>query len=276
MVVKICILKSGNIGTSPVLDLLLDERADRPNIDVRVFGSGAKMNPEQVEDVVPKLEQFDPDFCIFISPNPGAPGPAKARELLSGIEKPAIIIGDAPGKGKTEEMDEQGLGYVIVMSDPMIGAKREWLDPTEMAIFNADILKVLAETGALRLVQNTIDDIINAVDAGNKIELPKLVITAQKAVEEGGFENPYAKAKAIAAYEMAGAVANLDMKGCFMTKGYENFIPLVAAAHEMASCAAKLADEARAIEKSNDTVSRTPHMKEGNTGFKKSLISKPE
>ena len=27
---------------------------------------------------------------------------------------------------------------------------------------------------------------------------------------------------------MAGAVANLDMKGCFMTKGFENFIPLVA------------------------------------------------
>ena len=69
MVVKIGIIKSGNIGTSPVLDLLLDERADRPNIDVRVFGSGAKMNPEQVEDVVPKVDQFDPDFCIFISPN---------------------------------------------------------------------------------------------------------------------------------------------------------------------------------------------------------------
>ena len=276
MVVKICILKSGNIGTSPVLDLLLDERADRPNIDVRVFGSGAKMNPEQVEDVVPKLEQFNPDFCIFISPNPGAPGPAKARELLSEVDVPAIIIGDAPGKGKKDEMDEQGLGYIIVMSDPMIGAKREWLDPTEMAIFNADILKVLAETGALRLVQNTIDDIINAVEAGEEIELPKLIITAEKAVEAGGFENPYAKAKAIAAYEMAGAVANLDMKGCFMTKGYENFIPLVAAAHEIASCAAKLADEARAIEKSNDTVLRTPHMKEGETGFKRCLISKPE
>ena len=30
MVVKIAILRSGNIGTSPILDLLLDERADRP------------------------------------------------------------------------------------------------------------------------------------------------------------------------------------------------------------------------------------------------------
>ena len=106
MVVKIAIIKSGNIGTSPVIDLLLDERADRPNIDVRVFGSGAKMNPEQVEDVVPKIDAFEPDFAIFISPNPGAPGPAKARELLSEKDLPAIIIGDAPGKGKKDEMDE--------------------------------------------------------------------------------------------------------------------------------------------------------------------------
>ena len=275
MVVKIAIIKSGNIGTSPVIDLLLDERADRPNIDVRTFGSGAKMNPEQVEDVVPKVEDFSPDFVIFISPNPGAPGPAKARELLSEMDTPAIIVGDAPGKSKKDEIEEQGLGYIIVMSDPMIGAKREWLDPTEMAIFNADILKVLAETGALRIVQKTIDDVIAQAEK-SEIELPKLIVTAENATEAGCFANPYAKAKAIAAYEMAGAVANLDMKGCFMTKGYENFIPLVAAAHEMAASAAKLAQEARDIEKSNDTVLRTPHMKEGNPGCKIDLISKPE
>ena len=186
---------------------MLDERADRPNIDVRTFGSGAKMNPEQVEDVVPKIDAFEPDFAIFISPNPGAPGPAKAREMLSEKDVPAIIIGDAPGKGKKDEMDEQGLGYIIVMSDPMIGAKREWLDPTEMAIFNSDILKVLAETGALRLVQQTIDTVIEQAEA---------------------------------------------------------------------ACAAKLAQEAREIEKANDTVLRTPHMKEGNPGSKTDLISKPE
>ena len=144
-----------------------------------------------------------------------------------------------------------------------------------MAIFNSDILKVLAETGALRLVQQTIDTVIEQAEAGS-IELPKLIVTAEKAAEAGGFANPYAKAKAIAAYEMAGSVANLDMKGCFMTKGFENFIPLVAAAHEMAACAAKLAQEAREIEKSNDTVLRTPHMKEGNPGCKVDLISKPE
>ncbi|WP_409200246.1 F420-dependent methylenetetrahydromethanopterin dehydrogenase [Methanobrevibacter sp. DSM 116169] len=276
MVVKIGIIKSGNIGTSPVLDLLLDERADRPNIDVRVVGSGAKMNPEQVEEVVPKIADFDPDFCIFISPNPGAPGPAKARELLSAADKPAIIIGDAPGAGKKDEMDEQGLGYIIVKADPMIGARRELLDPTEMSSFNSDIIKVLATTGAYRLVQTTIDDVIAAIDAGKEVELPKLIITAEKAVEAGNFENPYAKAKAIAAYEMAAAVADLDLKGCFMLKDAEKYIPIVAAAHEMATAAAKLGTEAREIEKSNDTVCRTPHMGDGSVGGKVSLMEKPQ
>jgi methylenetetrahydromethanopterin dehydrogenase len=275
MVVKIGIIKSGNIGTSPVLDLLLDERADRPNIDVRVVGSGAKMNPEQVEEVVPKIADFDPDFCIFISPNPGAPGPAKARELLSAADKPAVIIGDAPGAAKKDEMDEQGLGYIIVKADPMIGARREFLDPSEMASFNSDIIKVLANTGAYRLVQNTIDDIISAVEAGKDVELPKLVITAEKATDAAFFENPYAKAKAIAAYEMAAAVANLDTKGCFMVQDSNLYIPLVAAAHEMASTAAKLATEAREIEKGNDTLCRTPHMGDGSTGGKSKLMDKP-
>lgn len=276
MVVKIGIVKSGNIGTSPVLELLLDERADRPNIDVRVFSSGAKMNPEQVEEVVPKVKDFDPDFCVFISPNPGAPGPAKARELLSEGDIPAFVIGDAPGKGKKDEMDEQGIGYIIVMADPMIGARREWLDPTEMASFNADVIKVLAATGAYRLVQETFDKIIADVDAGKDVELPKLIITADKAVEAGGFSNPYAKAKAYAAYEICGNLAKLDTKGCFMMKDYKDFLPVVAAAHEMARVAANLATEAREIEKSNDTVMRTPHMGDGSIGSKVELISKPQ
>ncbi|NYB27241.1 MAG: F420-dependent methylenetetrahydromethanopterin dehydrogenase [Methanobacteriaceae archaeon] len=276
MVVKIGIIKSGNIGTSPVLDLLLDERADRPNIDVRIIGSGAKMNPEQVEEVVPKVKEFEPDFAIFISPNPGAPGPAKARELLSTYDIPAVIIGDAPGAGKKDEMDEQGLGYIIVKGDPMIGARRELLDPTEMASFNSDVIKVLALTGAYRIVQNTIDGIIAAVDAGEDIELPKVIITAEKAAEAAGFTNTYAKAKAIAAYTAAEKVADIDLKGCFMVKDSNQYIPLVAAAHELIAVAAKLAVEARDIEKGNDTVLRTPHGSDGSTVTKTVLLEKPQ
>ncbi len=276
MVVKIGIIKCGNIGTSPVLDLLLDERADRPNIDVCVIGSGAKMNPDEIEKAVPLMLEMERDFVIFISPNPGAPGPAKARELLSAADVPAIIIGDAPGLRAKDEMNEQGLGYIIVKADPMIGARREFLDPTEMASFNSDVIKVLALTGAYRVVQNTIDEVVATVEAGNEIELPKVVITRDKAVEAAAFGSPYAKAKAMAAYEIATKVADIDVEGCFMTKGAENYIPIVASAHEMLKVAADLATQAREIEKANDTVVRTPHGGKGETLAKCCLMEKPE
>ncbi|WP_321211353.1 F420-dependent methylenetetrahydromethanopterin dehydrogenase [Methanothermobacter sp. DP] len=276
MVVKIGIIKCGNIGTSPVLDLLLDERADRPNIDVCVVGSGAKMNPDEIERAVPTMLEMDRDFVIFISPNPGAPGPAKARELLSEADVPAMIIGDAPGLRVKDEIEEQGLGYIIVKADPMIGARREFLDPTEMASFNSDVIKVLAFTGAYRVVQNTIDAMIADVEAGKAPELPQVVIDTDKAVEAAGYTNPYAKAKAMAAYEIATKVADIDVRGCFMVQDPDQYIPIVASAHEMLSAAARLAVEAREIEKANDTVLRTPHGKEGETLSKKDLLAKPE
>ncbi|MFB2623055.1 MULTISPECIES: F420-dependent methylenetetrahydromethanopterin dehydrogenase [Methanothermobacter] len=276
MVVKIGIIKCGNIGTSPVLDLLLDERADRPNIDVCVVGSGAKMNPDEIERAVPTMLEMERDFVIFISPNPGAPGPAKARELLSAADVPAMIIGDAPGLRVKDEIEEQGLGYIIVKADPMIGARREFLDPTEMASFNSDVIKVLAFTGAYRVVQNTIDAMIADVEAGKAPELPQVVIDTDKAVEAAGYTNPYAKAKAMAAYEIATKVADIDVRGCFMVQDPDQYIPIVASAHEMLSAAARLAVEAREIEKANDTVLRTPHGKEGETLSKKDLLAKPE
>lgn len=276
MVVKIGIIRCGNIGTSPVLDLLLDERADRPNIDVCVVGSGAKMNPDEIERAVPTMLEMDRDFVIFISPNPGAPGPAKARELLSEADVPAMIIGDAPGLRVKDEIEEQGLGYIIVKADPMIGARREFLDPTEMASFNSDVIKVLAFTGAYRVVQNTIDAMIADVEAGKAPELPQIVIDTDVAVDAAGYENPYAKAKAMAAYEIATKVADIDVKGCFMVQDPEKYILIVASAHEMLSAAARLAAEAREIEKANDSVLRTPHGKEGETLSKTDLLAKPE
>jgi methylenetetrahydromethanopterin dehydrogenase len=234
------------------------------------------MNPDEIEKAVPLMLEMERDFVIFISPNPGAPGPAKARELLSAADVPAIIIGDAPGLRAKDEMNEQGLGYIIVKADPMIGARREFLDPTEMASFNSDVIKVLALTGAYRVVQNTIDEAVATVEAGNEIELPKVVITRDKAVEAAAFASPYAKAKAMAAYEIATKVADIDVEGCFMTKGAENYIPIVASAHEMLKVAADLATQAREIEKANDTVVRTPHGGKGETLAKCCLMEKPE
>ncbi|MEE3418215.1 MAG: F420-dependent methylenetetrahydromethanopterin dehydrogenase, partial [Methanosphaera sp.] len=44
------------------------------------------------------------------------------------------------------------------------------------------------------------------------------------------------------------------------------------ASHELMSAAAKLADEAREIEKSNDSVLRTPHAKDGSVWVRQSLV----
>ena len=86
-----------------------------------------------------------------------------------------------------------------------------------------------------------------------------------KAVEAAEFSSPYAKAKAMAAYEIATKVADIDVEGCFMVRDIEKYIPIVASAHEMIGVAAKLASEARDIEKANDTVVRTPHGGKGQT-----------
>jgi methylenetetrahydromethanopterin dehydrogenase len=277
MVVKIGIIKCGNIGMSPLIDLALDERADRGNIDVRVIGSGAKMGPDQVVEVSTKMvEDIKPDFIIYIGPNPAAPGPAKAREILSASGIPSVIIGDAPGIKVKDKMAEEGLGYILIKCDPMIGARRQFLDPVEMSMFNADVIRVLAGTGAARVVQNAIDDIVEAVEAGNEIELPKIVVTDAKAVAAAEFSNPYAKAKAMAAFVMAEQVANIDVKGCFMTKEMEKYIPIVASAHEMIRTAAKLVDEARELEKATDSVSRKPHGADGKRLNKTELMAKPE
>jgi methylenetetrahydromethanopterin dehydrogenase len=105
--------------------------------------------------------------------------------------------------------------------------------------------------------------------------MPKLVITSDKAVD-GEFTNPYAMAKARAAFEIASAVAMVNVKGCFMTKEWEKYIPIVSSAHEMMRVAAVLCDEARELEKSVDGVIRKPHKKDGVIVSKTKLISKPE
>ncbi len=272
MVVKIGIIKIGNIGTSPIIDLILDERADREDIDVRTIGSGAKMGKEQLDEIMPKIFEFNPDLIIFISPNPNAKQPRKAREELSKLNIPAVIIGDQPGKKIANKLKEEGLGYILIHADAMIGARREFLDPTEMALFNADVLKVLSITGTLRLVTHTIDELIKEIKEEENINLPELIVTAELAVFNAGFKNPYAMGKAIAAYNMATMVSDMNIKACFKINEPDMYIPLVTASHELMSAAAKLADEARELEKSNDTVLRTSHAKDGEVWVRQSLV----
>jgi methylenetetrahydromethanopterin dehydrogenase len=71
-------------------------------------------------------------------------------------------------------------------------------------------------------------------------------------------------------------VSKLTTEACFKVQDSNVYVPMVAEAHEMMRAAARLADEAREIEKSNDTVFRKPHYKDGASGTKKALMEKPE
>jgi methylenetetrahydromethanopterin dehydrogenase len=275
---KICIgvFKCGNIGTAPILELLLDELADRKDIAVRTVTTGSKMNVEAIENSIGRILEFNTDILLFISPNTSAPGPAKAREILSKKKVPTIVFTDGPGRRAKTEIEEQGLGYVIIMGDPLIGARKEFLDPIEMAIFNSNVIKVLASTGVFRLIVQEIDKLIYALKAGSKLTLPRLNINTDHIRESQNFRNPYAMAKAMAAYELLKKAAEINAKACFVEKDKEKYIPLVACAHEIVQTSAELADAAREIEKSNDQVLRTPHAKDGRLKVKEKLLLSPE
>ena len=273
--VKVGVFKCGNIGVSPLFELLLDELADRRDIKIRTVTTGSKMGVEDVEEALPKLFEFDPNLLVSVSPNPSISGPAKVREKLSNSGVPSVIISDAPGKRIKAELEKQGLGYIIITGDPLIGARREFLDPVEMAIFNSNIIKVLAITGVYRIIHREIDKLIHAIKMGLRPVLPKLIIDVNSIRDNSDFGNPYANAKAIAAYELAEKIAEINVQACFIEKERNKYIPLVACAHEIAQVAARLAEEAREIEKYSDTLVRKPHSKDGKPKIKTKLMLPP-
>jgi methylenetetrahydromethanopterin dehydrogenase len=279
MVVKVGVAKLGNIASGVMAELLLDERADREDMQSFMATSGTKLQPEDIDRVVSNMKAWKPDFCIVVSPNGVLPGPVAAREQLLAAGIPVVVItDDVTTKKEWADLKDSKFGYIIMKADSMIGARREFLDPIEMADYNGNLVKVLSITGAFRKMQTALDDVINQVKAGKKgaeIVLPKLVMTTDKAVA-GEFTNPYALAKARAAYEIASAVAMVNVKGCFMTKEWEQYVPIVASAHEMMRIAAILCDEARELDKAADGVIRKPHKKDGVIVAKTKLISKPE
>ncbi|MFA7562659.1 MAG: F420-dependent methylenetetrahydromethanopterin dehydrogenase [Methanoculleus sp.] len=280
MVVKVGIAKLGNIASGVMAELLLDERADREDMITFMATSGTKLQPEDIDRVVSNMKAWGPDFCIVVSPNGILPGPTKAREDLAAAGIPCVVITDdvTSKKEQFDALKASNFGYIIMKADAMIGARREFLDPIEMADYNGNLVKVLSVTGAFRKMQQELDKVIDQVKAGKKgadIALPKVVMTSDKAVD-GEFSNPYALAKARAAYEIAQAVAGVNVKGCFMTKEWEKYIPIVSSAHEMMRQAMLLCEEARELEKGMDAVIRKPHKKTGEIVSKTKLISKPE
>jgi methylenetetrahydromethanopterin dehydrogenase len=110
------------------------------------------------------------------------PGPSKAREILRATGKPIIVVSDEPSRKTLKDNPVEGVGYIIITNDPMIGAKQAFLDPVEMALFNADALKTLAVTGSLRIVQQEIDKVIDQIGKGEKPTLPQVVIEKETAL----------------------------------------------------------------------------------------------
>jgi methylenetetrahydromethanopterin dehydrogenase len=134
---------------------------------------------------------------------------------------------------------------------------------------------VLAITGVYRIVQQEIDNVVYAIENGQKPDLPRLIVDLKVVRDRSEFSNPYAKAKALAAYAMTEKVAEINVQACFMEKESEKYIPLVTCAHEIAQAAARLAEDAREIEKGNDTVMRKPHSKSGKLKIKTRLMLPP-
>jgi methylenetetrahydromethanopterin dehydrogenase len=258
-----------------MIELLLDERAEREDMEVRVVSSGANMGVKQTEEVARIMVGLKPDLVFVTSPNASTKGPTKAREMLSASGIPVVVVSDAP-RSLIEELQGKGMGCMIVEADSMIGARREFLDPIEMAIFNADTIKVLSVTGVYSLIYQTIDSLIEQLKLNKKLELPLMNITREKALKVSGLSNPYSLAKAGASYEMAKRVSNLTSEACFKEKDWIVYTALCATAHELMRTAASVADEAREIEKYGDNLTRKPHYDDGSQLIKKKLLDKLE
>lgn len=267
-------LKLGNIATAPLLELLMDERAEREDLEFRVLSSGPKMTPEQSEELAKVMVSLKPDIAFVISPNASLDGPKRAREILSRSGIPVVVVTDGPKK-LLEELKEGGMGGIILEADPMIGARREFLDPIEMALFNSDAIRVLSVTGVFRVLIEVIDKLVQQLKKGVKPELPLIEVTRGVALQASGLSNPYALAKAGAAYEMAKRVAALTTEACFREKDWTIYTSLCATAHELMRMAGIQADEAREIEKYGDSLLRRPHHRDGSLLEKRKLLEKP-
>lgn len=275
-IVKVGCIKNGSLGMALMLDLLFDERADREDVDFMVVGSGAKLGKAQAVWTAERMVEWKPELILMVSPNAALGGLKAARDVIEPTGIPTVVFSDAPAKKACEEIEGRNMGYFINLADSMIGARRPFLDPVEMALFNANLLQVLCNTGVLNLMQDAIDPVINALKEGQKPALPRIICNKEKAVAAAQYDNPYAHAKALAAFEIAAKVAAIDVTACFKLKEKERYMPLLAAAHEMMQDAARLSGEAREVEKYNDTVLRRPHHRKGKTLTKKALMEKEE
>jgi len=268
--VRVTVVKLGCISSTALIESLLDERASREDIVVRSFSSGTKMDAQSANNLVNLAKGVKSDLFLVVSPNAALKEPRSLAKRLS-KKAPTTVISDAPAKRALEEFEKSSIGYVVVEADSLIGVRKEFLDPVEMALFNSDVIRVLSVTGAFRALHEEIDRLIESIKNNGKY-IPKLTINKEVAVNRGQFSNPYAKAKAMASFEMARLAGELSAEGAYKVKERKRYLSIVASAHELMRAAALLADQAREMEKSSDKVSRHVHASDGSVKIKKGLF----
>jgi len=272
--VRVTFVKVGYIGATTLIDALLDERASRKNVSVRVVSSGCKMDENEALEVAKLAASIPSDLYVVVSPNASLPGPLAVREALKETGKSIIVVSDEPSKKIRKQLAEQGIGYIIIYADPMIGARQEFLDPVEMALFNSDVLRVLAVTGVIRLIHSEIDRVITQLGKEEEPQLPQVTVDKETALQYSGLGNPYAYGKAMASFETARRVSSLSTEGTWKVEERERYLSILAGAHELMRQAALLADEAREVAKANDSVTRVVHVRSGALRKKTKLLDK--
>ena len=169
--VKITFVKIGNITLTTLIDIMLDERASRTDIEATVISSSTKMKPSAAERIFPLVDQVETDLMVMISPNASDKGPQSVIDRYK--EKyPLIVVSDTADKEVREKWKEEGLGYIIASFDPMIGAKRDFLDTTEMCLFNGYIITTFSACGVFSYITALLDEVIEQLKAGTKPTLP--------------------------------------------------------------------------------------------------------
>ena len=131
---KIGVLKLGCIGAAPLLDLLLDERADREDLAVKTWTCGAKLDPQSCAEPTAALLAWRPQLALLVSPNAALPGPNNTRTALAAAGIAFITLSDGPSKKAFFKKNEEGRqvlnipagqGFMIFPADSMIGARRD-------------------------------------------------------------------------------------------------------------------------------------------------------
>ena len=260
---KVVFAKIGMIGITPMIEGLIDERAVRTDIVTRSVYSGCKMEPSDAKEVMEAALALKPHLLIFVAPYLQGEGPLAGVEMLCGSGMPSCVVSNTATKEVLSKLEQNNIGYIIVDADPMIGAKKEFLDPVEMCLFNSDIIRVLALTGVYKAVQVEVDKMIEALKQGRRPQPPKLILDKEKALAYAGYHSPYAATKAMVAYEASKLVAELSTRGCYAIKDLGRALHYVSASHEVMRVAASIADEAREMEKKIDAVERLIHIYDG-------------